>query len=142
MREKMRKIDLSPSVVEAGSELDLLGGGAGDALVVEVDLSPDLDGEDLVAVRAVDVQQPAGLRSGARLERRQDGKVGRKFIRKDSGRGDGGHGAAGDLEGDVRGALPVRTESGDPLHSGRSFPELEQVQQIHIGICRWEKRAS
>jgi hypothetical protein len=124
------------SIVEARPELDLLRGGADDALVVEVDLAPDLDGEDLVAVRAVHVQQPAGLRSGARLERRQDGKVGRKFFREDPGRRDGGHAAARNLEGDVWGALPVRTESWDPLHSGRSFPELEQVQQIHIGIGR------
>ncbi len=52
-------------------------------LIVEVDLSGDLDGEDLVPVRAVDVDQPAGLGRRADLEGGQDGEVGGKLVRKD-----------------------------------------------------------
>ena len=89
---------LSPSVIECASKFDLLLRRS-DALIVQVDLLPNLDGEDLIAVGAVDVDKPAaaGLGRRADFERGEDGEIGGKFFREYFGRWKCGCTSAGDL---------------------------------------------
>ena len=85
-----------PSVIETRAKFDCLC-RCRNALIFHVNLSTELDGEDLVAFSAVDVEEPARFGIGVCLEGGQDGKVRRKLRWKDLGSWNAGHTPARNL---------------------------------------------